>query len=58
MQKKMISSGYQVAGKEAALSANDQFDKMVNIAMLSWAQDHSYILIQRAVAEDFVEDET
>ena len=36
---------YQVAGKEAALSAKDQFDKMVNIAMLSWAQDHSYILI-------------
>jgi hypothetical protein len=49
---------YQVAGKEAALSAKDQFDKMVNIAMSSWAQDHSYILIRRAVGEDFVEDET
>ena len=49
---------YQVAGKEAALSAKDQFDKMVNIAMSSWTQDCSYMPIQRAVGEDFVEDET
>ncbi len=47
---------YQVDGKKAALSAEDEFDKIVTITLSSQAQDYSDMLIQKAVEGDFIEN--
>jgi hypothetical protein len=49
---------YQGVGmmKEVALSVEDEFNAMQNIALSSWTQDNTYLRIRKAVQEDFVED--